>query len=319
MAYVGRFGSIESWRMEMRLAFILLAHEKPELLRPLIKSILASGSDIFVHYDKNSPYDLEGESRTWDLSEMNGEIFFAKSVRIKWGEWSIIQATLSCFHLVGNALGEYDYFILISGSCMPIKPIKVLKHFLMKSGLDHIETVNSLKQRWVMEGIQNERWEQYHFLNWRDTPYLFSKVLKFQQSMGIMREMPYNLIPYIGSQWWCLRTSTIRTLLEYINLHKDILQFYKRTWVPDESFFQTLIGNLIPKNEVTDNLILKYEFSKKGIPMIYYDDHYEELLLEKKFFVRKVSHTSIKLKDKLSIIGSMGEKEFMLFSRKHLS
>jgi len=302
----------------MKLAFILLAYKEPSLLRPLIESLLSSGADIYVHYDKNAPYDLEHACREWKLDEKKGNIFFAERIHVAWGEWSIVQATLNCLELANSHIEKYTYFTLISGSCMPIKPVEMLEDFLLKSGQDHIETVNTMQHRWVIDGIQNERWEQYHFFNARYHPNLFKLAFKLQKRLKIKREIPHALTPYIGSQWWSLRSSTISKILSFISNHKEVLSFYQHTWIPDESFFQTLVGNLVAEEERTKDLILTYKFNHSGAPHIYYADHYNELMLESNFIVRKVSHTSSSLKDKLAKIGAMSKMEYMDFRNREI-
>lgn len=294
----------------MKVSFILLAHEAPDQLRELICSLLASGSDIYVHHDLSSNHDLEQTAQGWQLEQYNGSLYFAERTRVVWGEWSIIQATLNCLKVVKEQGYSSDYYMLISGSCMPVTPIAALESYLRRSGRDHIETVNALKNRWVTSGLQEERWDKYHVFNWRYQQKRFDLSLKVQRLLGIKRSLPLGHVAHMGSQWWCLRNSTLKEIDALLEHSPELLEFYRRTWIPDELFFQTLVANLIAPEEVDDQLLTRYRFNSWGVPRVYYEDDYPELLAEELFFVRKVSHRANALRSKLANIAPMSMDEY---------
>ncbi|WP_167505967.1 beta-1,6-N-acetylglucosaminyltransferase [Desulfosediminicola flagellatus] len=294
----------------MKVAFVLLAHEEPDLLRPLITSLLAAGANVFAHHDVNGTGDLEKSFEKWGIADLGGNLFIAPKVQVRWGEWSIIEATLNCLDLARKQNDDSDFYMLISGSCMPVKPIALLAKHLEANPYDHIEAVNALEHRWVKDGIQEPRWEKYHFFNWRYNQSLFDLSLKLQSKIGIKRKLPLNHIAHMGSQWWCLRRGTIHKILSLIDDNSNLCRFFKKTWVPDELFFQTLVANLIAKNEIVSRPLTRYTFNSWGIPRVYYDDDYPELLAENKFFVRKLSHRAFELRKKLTSIASMHIRQF---------
>ncbi len=289
----------------MKVSFILLAHEKPDQLKGLIQSLLSAGSDVYLHHDLSAPYDIKVEAAKWNIQNYTGELYFADRIRVVWGEWSIIQATLNCLALAQDKGLDSDYYMLISGSCAPIKPVKYLEQYLAKSESDHIETVDATQHRWVMGGLQEERWERYHLFNWRYQPKRFDLALIMQRLLKIKRALPLKHVAHMGSQWWCLRASTIRTLLDTVEKNPSLVSFYRKTWIPDELFFQTLVANLIPDNEINSRLLTRYKFNSLGIPRVYYDDDYPELLAEELFFARKVSHRALSLREKLYRIAAL--------------
>ncbi len=305
--------------MSIKIAFLLLAHEPPEMLRPLLSALCNSGNDVFIHYDSKQQVSLQEAVHTWGLDTAAGSIFFAERLRVEWGEWSIVEGTLRCLKMAVASPAGYTHYFLLSGSCMPIKPIQLLEAYLKNSDFDFIEAVDAEKTRWIVDGIQQERWEQYHFLNWAKTPVLFSQSLRFQKRIGIRRTLPAGLKPSIGSQWWCLRASTVSRLLSFLQEHPETEQFYCRTWVPDESFFQTLVRHLVAENERSDKLLLSYAFNRKGSPRIFCNDHLPELLLKKDFlfFARKISPYAVALKNELSRIAVMDREAFAHFLKQH--
>ena len=294
----------------MKISFILLAHESSEKLKPLIEAIIKAGSNLYIHHDATAKDDLRQKCLNWDINPSDGNVYFAERVKVTWGEWSIVKATLNCIDKIFENNDNSDYFMLISGSCFPIKPIKYLEETLSLKDVDYIESVNVEKNRWITAGIQEERWNKYHFFNWRYQRKLFDFSLKIQNKFKINRVLPLNHTPHMGSQWWCLRNSTLKQIHDIVKNNKKIESFYRKTWVPDELFFQTFVSNLIPKKEIDSNLLTRYIFNSWGIPKVYYDDNYLDILLDDKFFVRKISHSADVLKQRLRHMAVMEPQEF---------
>lgn len=294
----------------MKVSFILLAHEPAEKLKSLLGALLGAGSNVFVHHDASTPGNLAEAVASWGYDQLPGKIYFADRVKVVWGEWSIVQATLNCIDKIHQHDEDSDYFMLLSGSCMPVKPVKMLEEHLAQSGKDHIEAVNAEKYSWITAGIQKERWSHYHFFNWRYQQRRFDYSLKLQGKLKVDRKIPLGHNPHMGSQWWCLRRSTVFSIHDLVARQPVLRRFYKRTWVPDELFFQTMVANLVPQNEIVDELITRYRFNEWGIPRVYYDDDIVELLAEDKFFVRKVSHSAPRLRARLQQLAVMESDEF---------
>lgn len=301
----------------MKVSFVLLAHEPPNLLYHLIKPILASGSDIYVHYDANSPFDLSSASKDWELDQLPGTLYFAQRLKIVWGEWSIVQATLNCLYLAKQQGYRSEYLMLISGSCMPTKPLDNLCEYLSEAGKDHIELVNAETNRWVKGGIQQERWEYHHFFNGRHQQFLFRASNKLQKILRIKRFLPLCHTAHIGSQWWCLRVRTVDAILDMVSENEDLLRFYRHTWIPDELFFQTLVANLVPHNEIRMAPLTQYQFNSWGVPRTYYADALPELVSMEGFFARKISPRAVELKESLAQIGAMSKDQFRNYINTH--
>lgn len=300
----------------MSIGFVLLAHENPEILKPLLQALVQSGSNVYIHYDLNSKYDLQASCSKWDFTALgSGKLFFASRIRVKWGEWSIVQATLNALGIAKIKDYPDDYYILLSGSCMPTKPLLYIEEILARDCKDHIEFADGWNTSWVTDGIQSARWTKYHFINWRVHPKLFALSLKVQTKLHINRKLPFNLYPYIGSQWWCLRRSTISKILGLLDAHPKVVKFFRKTWVPDELFFQTLVANLIPHNEIIDSPITYYKFNYLGIPRIFYDDSFYFLVNNNHLLARKISHNAKLLKKNLGKVFLMSKDKFFEIRR----
>lgn len=298
----------------MKIGFVILAHESPERLKPLLEGLLASGRNVFLHHDAGTGTDTAEILSSLDTPSGAGNLYLADRVKVEWGEWSIVKATLNCLRKAAENQDDSDYYFLLSGSCMPVKPVRFLEESLGGEDVDYIEAVNAEENRWITQGIQEERWEQFHFFNWRSQQWRFDNSLKFQEKLGVKRKLPLSHVAHMGSQWWCLRRSTVTKILDLLDKHPQVERFYKYTWVPDELFFQTMAGNLVPRREIVARPLTRYAFNSWGIPRVYYNDDYPELLSENRFFVRKVSHRAEELKYRLSRLApiSVGEYRALL-------
>jgi len=294
----------------LKVSFILLAHESPDELRQLIVSVLESGSDLYVHYDAKSKHCLSRASKSWALEKYDGKLFFSKRERIHWGEWSIVRATLGCLYLWREVNDQSDYLMLISGSCLPIKPLSLLKKRLAENPLDYIEAVSATRSEWVSHGSQEDRWLHYNYINWRSSPRVFKIVHKVQEKLGLKRQLPLGHRPFIGSQWWCLRSDTVRRILSLVDDQPQLERFYRYTWVPDEIFFQSLVANTVADSKLSQARLTLTSFNSRGAAEYQYDDSFNQLMASDSFFARKISPHALKLKESLGPIFSMSEREF---------
>ncbi len=301
-----------------KISFILLAHKPPEALKPLIVQLLQEGVDLFLHYDASSNHDINKEIIDWQLGQYTGNLYICEPVRAAWGEWSLVEGVLNALRAAQKIGYQSDYFMLISESCIPVKPLVALRNFLTQNPIDYIEAVNHQDQDWVIQGNQHERWEHYHFFNYMTHIRLFDLSRKIQLLLRIKRRKPLNLIPHMGSQWWCLRVSTVTKILKILDNHKEIEQFYKTTHIPDEHFFQTIVANVIKKDEISNYSLTHYSFSSLGKANTLYNDDILKLIKSNKFFARKISPHAQQLFDYSKSIFPMTDDEFLCFSNNFI-
>lgn len=111
----------------MRHAFLIIAHTEPELLKTLVSLLDHPGSDIFVHIDAKSDITQFSGIRT-KYSKLR---FCEKRIDVRWGTDSQIETELLLFETA--AAYEYDYYHLLSGIDLPLKPISEIFDFFEKN------------------------------------------------------------------------------------------------------------------------------------------------------------------------------------------
>ncbi|MDD2724969.1 MAG: beta-1,6-N-acetylglucosaminyltransferase [Methylovulum sp.] len=283
----------------MKLAFIILAHDDAENLFRLIKRLLSKDDLVVVHWDKKNPYDILAAAHEKFEAKTRSRLRFARPVAVEWGRWSMVEATLSCLEELEQSVEVFDYVVLLSGVDYPVKPISALKAFLAQQGdKEYIECVDPEHSAWVVDGLVQERYQQYHWINWRDHPKLFSFIVSLQKKLGIKRKLPGQLKAHLGSQWWALTWPTLQKILQ-MGRRRKIRAFFSRTWVPDELFFPTLVAALVPRKRIVSSGLTFYHFSHQGRPLVFYNDHFDFLVKQEAFFARKLSPQATDLRDRL--------------------
>ncbi len=127
---------------------------------------------------------------------------------------------------------------------------------------------------------------------------------------GLQRAIPDDLQVMIGSQWWCLRRRTVEAVLDFIAKRPDVVRFFRTTWIPDETFFQTLVRHLVPEKEIRSRTLTFLMFTDYGMPVTFYNDHYDLLLGQDYLFARKISPEAHQLKDRLGELYASGRTDF---------
>jgi hypothetical protein len=171
----------------------------------------------------------------------------------------------------------------LSGSDYPIKSNSKIAEFLGGNrGREFIESfLLTAPNRWSNHAKYYKTPEKVLRRHFR----FRSRVIRLPGS----RKMPAGLHPYGGSQWWTLTSEAIAYIAQSIDASPALRSFFKKSFVPDESFIQTIISNSHLVNRVTgDNLRLvvgdTYSPPYPAIPMI---DDLDLFLSSDKLFARK--------------------------------
>ena len=162
---------------------------------------------------------------------------------------------------------------------MAIKTAEYVHDFLNRNDLDFIESHDFFESNWIKTGMKEDRLIYRHYFNERTQSGRFYASYEIQKRMGLTREIPQDLQVMIGSQWWCLRRQTVEKILDFLRQRRDVVRFFATTWIPDETFFQTLVRHLIPRREIENRTLTFLMFSDYGMPVTFYNDHYDMLLV----------------------------------------
>jgi uncharacterized protein DUF5927/core-2/I-Branching enzyme len=266
------------------IGIVLLAHEQMKRTAQLAMHLTKAGCKVVVHIDGRVPGSEL--ARLQGMMGSSPNLAFAPRVQCEWGTFGLIEASLGALQLMMSRWPEVTHVCQLSGSCLPIKPISALtEHLANHQDIDFIECVDVEREPWVIDGLSSERFSLYHPFPWRKYRRIFDLNVKLQRRLKINRKPPDGLRPHIGSQWWCLSRQTITSILEDPQL-PDYKKYFRHTWIPDESFFQTMAVK--HSDRITGERLTFVRFDPLGKPYVFYDDHLDMLLNADGFFARKI-------------------------------
>ncbi|WP_058247897.1 beta-1,6-N-acetylglucosaminyltransferase [Tropicibacter naphthalenivorans] len=268
----------------MTVGIVMLVHTALNRAEQVARHWARGGCPVVIHVDKMVPkptYDAFVAS----LADVPS-VLFSKRHRCEWGTWGLVAASQDASELMLERFEEVRHVYLASGSCLPLRPVDELVEYLaQRPRTDFIESATTADVPWTVGGLDQERFTLHFPFSWRKHRYLFDRFVELQRMVGYKRIIPNGLVPHMGSQWWCLTRQTLSAILQDPDRHKYD-SYFKRVWIPDESYFQTL-ARLYSTNIESRSLTLS-KFDFQGKPHIFYDDHLQLLRRSDCFIARKI-------------------------------
>ena len=238
----------------MGIAHLILTHTNPGQLSRLIQRLAYDGADFYVHVDLKT--DI-GQFKA--VAGMEHVHFVQKRVKVNWGGYSIVQATLNGLEEILATGTPYDYINLLSGQDYPIKSTgEIHKFFANNRGKIFMHTL-SVENEW-QEAIT--RVTQYHLPDVRFPGK--HKTLGMINKLAPRRKMPMGLEPVGRSQWFTIPLPCAKYIVEYVQQHPAVTRFFKMSWAPDEMIFQTILYNSPWKKDMVNDNLVYVDWSNGG-------------------------------------------------------
>ena len=239
--------------------------------------------------------------------------------RTDWGDWSIVETVMetlawSLAHLAS------DWYVCLSGQDYPIGHLGRLRATLSASDCDgylscwpvedypfwnpsekihryyhryyvipnHLGPVSlraPIVQRQVLRAIRLGNW----FVRSPDH-FLFQGFPRgLPARVGVRcRQTPFSsdYRCLVGCQWWALRRPAAELLLDAYRRDRRVRGHFRRTLVPDEAYFHTVLGNRTDIRLGPD--LHHQDWTREEQPHTFRSADLDEILRSGKFFVRKV-------------------------------
>ncbi|MDP3010182.1 MAG: beta-1,6-N-acetylglucosaminyltransferase [Methylococcales bacterium] len=307
----------------MRVVFgILSSNNTAEAIQQIIDAI-GSNHIVIIHHDFSKQPDFQ-------VTGDNVHILEDYSIT-GWGAWTLVEAVIK---LIEKALQipEWDYFQLLSDTCLPIRPIQEFEHYLETEKPDaNISCFsfseqpdlllthgfrafspkgNSFSHRLLrrVTKFSNEMrgMDGYRMLEALTIPVytnddklmvkLFAvKLPKFlfrlaMKGIGFNHPFRGSTQAYVGSQFFGCSREVCQQIQDWMETNKDLVEGIKtQVAIPDEFFFQTIIGNLNLPNRQTTNHLVNFFDSKTRHGNEFELSDADRLNDSGKFFARKFS------------------------------
>ncbi|MEC3860665.1 beta-1,6-N-acetylglucosaminyltransferase [Mesobacterium sp. TK19101] len=270
--------------MTAPLGIVMLVHTALNRAGQVARHWARAGCPVVIHVDRNVPRAAY-QNFVRSLSD-TPHIEFSRRHRCEWGTWGIVAATQDAAEQVLRRYPEVRHVYLTSGSCLPLRPVQDLIDYLAaRPRTDFIESATTADVPWTVGGLDAERFTLRFPFSWRKHRALFDGYVRLQRRLGVKRRVPKGLVPHMGSQWWCLTRQTLTAILENPD-RVGIDRYFRKVWIPDESYFQTLARQWSTHIESRSLTLSKFDF--QGKPHIFYDDHMQLLRRSDCFVARKI-------------------------------
>ncbi|GGC05566.1 beta-1,6-N-acetylglucosaminyltransferase [Dyadobacter sediminis] len=233
----------------MYLNYLILAHKNLAQVDRLIDNLMGESTYVYIHIDKRVPAI---EIKKYRFASSDRVKVIRNRIAIYWGGFSMVRATLNLMKAASSKERE-GYYILLSGQDFPLRSNENIYSFFQENqGSEFMNFWKMPYKGWVNGGL--DRIKYYWFVD-KIGMYNSNLFCRFQQENNMERAYFKDYPPYGGSQWWCLTLHCIRYMLDFIERHPVVCDFFETTLIPDESFFSTILLNSpFSGNVVNDNL-----------------------------------------------------------------
>lgn len=277
----------------MRHAFLIMAHNEPEILNVLMDKLSHIDGQMFVHIDKKVKGQMfDSLSR---MVSLHHGILLAKRVNVVWGDYSQIACELALYQKAVR--GGFDYYHMLSGVDLPIKSATYISEFFeQQKGQEFFEVACD---QYNVEDIYRKT-NLYHLFQRYNRSKIGNVIQRFkikkfsehiQKSIGVSRCKRDEQRLYKGGNWMSLTDSAVRYLLSKESFVRRRFRF---TCCPDEIFAQTILMNSPfkdkrynpVKNESSSLRLIDW---KRGAPYVWTNDDKEQIMSSDNLFARKFS------------------------------
>ncbi|MCQ9634301.1 beta-1,6-N-acetylglucosaminyltransferase [Chryseobacterium sp. WG23] len=210
----------------VRIAYFIMVHHKPEVFKAMFQKIYTRDQFYLIHIDRKSTSQFTEEIQQYAVQFPN--VYILDSLNIVSGGFSMIQAELNAMEFLLNVSREWDYFINLSGEDYPLKSQQIIRKFLtVNNGRNYLFYYDQKFYRPdTLQRIQNHFTELAHVIS----------------SFIYKREFMKGVTPYIGGKWFMFTRETCLFLTNNKRV-MDFEEYYLYTFLPAESFFQTVLMN----------------------------------------------------------------------------
>lgn len=280
----------------MKHAFLIIAHNEPEVLATLLGQLDVEGFDVYLHIDVRAA-EMRRRFAAYH-PQRGGFSLLENPMAVYWGDESQIEVEL---RLIGEAMmhGQYAYLHLLSGVDLMLKTPEVFCRFFEKHrGKELVGYWNTeAHQRDLRRKVSRyylftrhlkdrSSWRHHLAAPLRNVTLALQKLTHFRRRNGcfVFRK---------GSNWVSLTGDFCKYLLQHVSPLQHRLH---HTLCPDEIFVQTMLWNSPFKENVFDAQTDDIEKSslrkidwQRGSPYVWQMADVGELLDSSALFARKFS------------------------------
>src|SRR5882724_5411340 len=223
----------------MKIAYLMLLHKDPVLLKRTVPILSSENCEFFVHIDRKS------DIRQFSVNSGYNIRLCEPRLPVYWSEFSQIEATMLLIQQALDCAVHYDYFVFLQGSTFPLRSGEYIESFLQ----------------------ENREWQFMNLVKMPAPGYPLSKinVLRYTSDKPVRRfamralaklglaERDYRrylpkLDAYAGHACWAMSRDACQYVLEFAFSNPHVEAYFRQSWgtprlrVASVSFSCTRIG-----------------------------------------------------------------------------
>ena len=297
----------------MKVLYFIQTHRNPEQIYRLVQTIKKSSpaSHILISHDFTS-CNLD----TTPFRNLSGVEVLKLSGKGGRGDFSMLQGYLDAVDWLFTHNTDFDWLVNLSGQDYPTQPLPLMEKFLAETKYDgflnYFEALSDSEHNpW---GIR-ESCNRYLYQYWRSGVYISANSLpgKMLNRLGLVIEKvqpfirigllldgfmvgvranstPFNekYLCYGGSYFHTLSSKCVKFLYNFSQQNAGLVSFYKKTFVPVESFIPTVLVNSRLFSLCNDNKrYIDFSICENGSPRTLTFEDYPALIKDNIHFARK--------------------------------
>jgi hypothetical protein len=225
----------------MRIAYLILAHDQPELFGRLVRAVHAQDVAIYAHIDAKSRLE------PFAAASAGVTVHFTPApLKVNWGGYSQVAAMLKLLEQAVHA-GQHDHYIFLSGRDFPLH-----SHGHLVELLDRNPRRSYMNFYALADGadfVEKIRKHCYHDL-YAQLPTRFVRRAAGRIVREISARLPdrpfiKGMQAYRGSTSWCITHAIAQYVVAFVRDPRNdaYVKFFQSVSCCDEIFFQTIVLN----------------------------------------------------------------------------
>jgi len=292
----------------MRIAYLIIAHQLPSQLVELVTALdHPEKSKFYIHVDQRSA-DFFGSPSLKPIMDRENVLFLRDRVRVYWGGFSIVEATL---RLIRKAVDEggFEYAVLLSGQDFPIKSNRCIESFFeAHEGKEFIsytplppkewgwgpEIMERIECHWRADGVRRllEMTGSKRLQRWGWGAYSRLTLSAYRYAPSLKRKFLPGIAPYGGPNWFAISSRCATYVLYYLRDHPEFYRFFAHTLNADELFLQTLILNSPYRDHVINDALRFTDWDTgASSPRVLTGEDFDRLVASDSLYARKFDNT----------------------------
>lgn len=218
------------------IGYFILLHRFPEQFKRMFRAIYAPGNSYVIHVDKGSGAEFAADIAEF-LKPYQG-VAIIESKKALWGGYSLVDAELRGMAKLLAMSSSWTHYINLSGQDFPLKSQAYIRDFLRAN--PRRQYIRALDQRAIRPDTLNR------------VSHMFVEALGRMFRTPVSRPFLKGATPFIGTQWKVVTRSFCQFAVHHPSADR-FKTFYRRSFIPDEAFFQTLMMNSPNQGEVMND------------------------------------------------------------------